>query len=204
MGVVVNGNAADRAAVEKLLQQLCSLVTVDPKNGLVIRNPGPTADLGCCCLDNLIGSNFITTITPLAGPGTAVPGTGKTIGDYCGGSTTIPAGGMKVAGAGGQQVNGAGAGAAVHIDISDNNGAGYHVFDGNGQQIDDPAFVYLYHELCTGHATQSIQGAANPNDLETDVIKCETKYLDAQQPKYTQRVGSTAGKNAAGAKRPPR
>src|SRR3989442_1078668 len=205
MGMTVNGNAADRAAVQALLNQLCPLVRVNPNTGLVTRLAGPVADLGCCCIDNLLNSNFITTINPLAGPNSVVPGTGGNTIGACGGGATQPGpGGVQVAGAGGKMVNGPGAGSTLHIDISDNNGAGYSVLDANGKAIDDPAFIYLYHELCTGHATEITQGAANAANPEPTVIACENVFRAAQKPPYTARVGAGGGANAPGAARAPR
>lgn len=207
MAVVVNGNAADRAAIEKLLQQLCPLIRVNPSTGAVTRAPGPPApanQLACCCLDNLLASNFVTTINPLAGPDAIVPDTQRRIDSFTGAASALPEAGWKVAGAGGKMVNGAGAGATTHIDISDNNGDGYSVFDASSKPIDAPQFISLYHELCTGHATLSTQGAVDVNDLETDVIKCENAFRAAQKPPYTQRVGHVGKANAAGAGRSPR
>ena len=76
MGIVVNGNAADRAAIERLLKQLCPLIKVNPDTGVVMRlqgPPKPADQLGCCCLDNLSISKFKITINPLAGPDAKFP-----------------------------------------------------------------------------------------------------------------------------------
>lgn len=208
MPITINGTAAERATMEALLRQLCPGASVNRDTGAVTVQMGPWAPQfmpGCCCLDNLVRSGFTTTINPLAGPNSVVPGTGgKSIGSLVGAATATPPAGNQRAGAGGLMVNGPGAGATTYVDISDNNGNGYFVHDAAGNRIDDPLFIILFHELCTGHATQSTQGARNPADPETSVIQCENTLRGAFTPPYTQRRGNAGDQVPAGTGRYPR
>ena len=92
----------------------------------------------------------------------------------------------------------------MYIDVSDNNGRGYFVFDENGNRIDLPQLIALYHELCTGHVTEGIQGAIDPADTDTKVIECENAFRAAQNPPYTKRKGHGGGAVPAGTGRYPR
>lgn len=207
MPLTVKGNAAERAAVETILRQICPEALVDPATGAVaVQQPQPLVPpLGTCCLLNLINSPFQTTIVPLPAPGAPLPGAGgMTIGAGGGGATDIPPGGALRPGPGGIKVNGPGAGATVYFDLSDNNGDGYFIYDEMRVRRDEPLFIILFHELCTGHATQSIYGTDDPGNPERNPIACENVFRAAQKPPYATRKGATGGMNPRGGGRAPR
>jgi hypothetical protein len=209
MALLVNATGANQARITAELVKICPNVRVDPASGVVslVRPlpPGP----GCCCVDGLVNPpnpNRLVLIIPLNGPATPIPGFQRTIGQAAGGATVSRGpGGALVAGPGGVLVPGTGGDSDVYLDITDNQGAGYFVRDATGAPIDDPLDVILYHELCTGHATEGINGMLNPAAREAGAIPCENQYRAAQVPPRTARGrGFASGSNPPGGPRPPR
>ena len=225
MALLVNAPAgsAALATITALLRTLCPNVVVNPTTGAVSVPPLPagppqpgqaSAFLGCCCIAGLVNPPNparLVLINPLGGPATLVPCVGRPISSFAGGATINRGPGAfqvpSPAGAG-AVVPGTGADSDVYIDITDNLGAGYFVVDAAGAPIDNPLDVILYHELCTGHATEDINGMSSPSPIiaiqEATVIACENGYRAAQVPPRTARVGPLGGVNPPGGPRPPR
>lgn len=189
MALKVNArNARDRTAVSRLLRQLCPAARVDARGNVRLVGPGPHSAVGCCCIDTLIKHPRTVTIRPMRGPirgGPAVT------------ATNANANLRPVVGAG-PPAAGRGADSRIDIDISDNANSGYSAFGANGVRIDAPLDVVLYHEMCTGHASQNANGTRDPNDPERGPIACENGYRAAQNPPRTARVGHLAVANRPG------
>ncbi|TAK67350.1 MAG: hypothetical protein EPO19_11310 [Betaproteobacteria bacterium] len=177
MTLTVNGTAADRATIERWLQEICWRIRVNPTTGAVAQVAGPPAvgahETGCACLDAIIRSERTVTVQPLAGPNTPVPGTTTKIKDWGGGVTSIPAGSTGTPANPGKGADGnTGASTTTHIDISNNGGAGYpHGF---------PMWFVLAHELTTGHASHCVAGtsAATYAGRERQAIGSEHAHAD--------------------------
>jgi hypothetical protein len=189
--------------VEALLQQLCKNVRVTKEGKVEIVDPSAPIDLaGCCCLKALIESKFEVRIHPLAGPGSQLPFPGNIpIGAY-GGGASAPTGAGSVLQppvGGGKSQTGGGSDSDTFIDISDNNGKGYFVYDEQGNPINNPLFITLGHEL-SGHALNYARGTAARTDKtrEEQAIKAENEIRksikDGDSPKYSERVGEGAGR----------
>jgi len=197
MAIQVNGDVATRARVERLLQQICSLASVDDATGQVTMPSGSLEedeDEGCKCLWALINHNRTVTIIDLPGPNSVVPDSGgRTIGQVGGGAISRgPGATLQPDGSAGP-----GSDSTVYIDSSSNNDLGYHGFDTGGNIIDASLFIILAHELCTGHAFHNANGTAETTSAgrETQAISHENRIRAEKQPPYHKRTGHGAGPN---------
>jgi len=197
MAIQVNGNAATRARVERLLQQICSSVSVNGATGQVTTaesSPEEDKAEGHKCLWALINHNRTVTIIDLPGPNSVVPDSGgRTIGQVGGGAISRKPGAIL------QPDGSAGPGSdsTVYIDSSNNNYLGYHGFDAGGSIIDASLFIILAHELCAGHAFHNANGTAEATSAgrEMQAIIHENRIRAEKQPSYQKRTGHGAGPN---------
>jgi hypothetical protein len=161
MALVVNGTAADRAAIETMLRQICASVRVDAKTGAVDLNLTAVGrNTGCDCLRDLIASKRTVTVEPLPKPSSKLPGDTTEIKDGGGGLTTRPPGSEGTVAKPGKGPDGdVGSDCTVGIDMSNNGGKGYPDPLLPGRPL-MPLWLILAHELTTGHASHNTKGTA--------------------------------------------
>ncbi|GIV58082.1 MAG: hypothetical protein KatS3mg042_0995 [Rhodothermaceae bacterium] len=205
MPIVVKGTPEEQAIIERWFQEICPGTRINPDTRQVEFTPAPEQDLtpSCCCISNLIRSAFVTTINPVR-PDFVVPDSGgRTVRQLGGGatnplnegSTLRPRLGME-----GRSPAGDGSGSDMFLDITDNGGRGYFVVDDQGNPINDPMFLVLAHELCTGHAYHNIRGtrALTPGTREQQAVEHENQVRRslrdaAGNPRFSERAGTEGG-----------
>jgi hypothetical protein len=155
-------------ALEKLLQQLCPNVRVNRDSGKVelIDPQGDMSSPACCCLSYLLSARCLYNVFLF----------GKDAGDSVSLGSQI-----KMADAGGgtiqfganatmrespsdpdRLISGIGSNSVVTIDVSNNDGRGYFVYDAQGRPISYPPFIILAHLLTTGTAYHAARGTLEP------------------------------------------
>lgn len=204
MSIKVTGSAADVRTIENLLQKLCPNVRVNvtTKRVELIDPMGDMTSSSCCCLKFLIDIHYVVTIYPLEGPESEIPGSKKKIGDGGGGATDTDIGATyrNEPGPSGTVLAGIGADTDIYIDISDNDGKGYYVFDARGRPISFPPFIRLGNLLCTGSAYHNARGtsARTPAVRAAQAIKHENDIRqNTNAPNgrpYAQRADDRAGR----------
>lgn len=184
MTLVVDGTAAQRATIERLLRQICWRVNINRTNGKTTAVSGPptAANLnvrstGCACIQSIIASNRTVLIRPLPGPRSKIPGLGNREIRQCTGGLTVPANNHHyVDGAGNPGAEPAppagdgqvGCDVDLWLDVSDNGGRGYPPVRAG---VPSPLWIILAHELTTGHATHFVSGTGKSRvDVSGDVV----------------------------------